>query len=81
MSTHIYHPRIWDADAEDATGPVLVDDCPRCQEHATHPEHSLDHRHRMRLWQLWLGAGPWLSELDLKAANHLYGVVPMKERP
>ena len=34
MSTHSYHP--------DTHTHGLADDCPRCTEHAHHPERSLD---------------------------------------
>ena len=81
MSTHTYHPRIWDPTVGTVDGPVLVDDCPRCQEHAEHPEWSLDGRRRMRLMELWTADGPWLSDLDKKAALRLYGVVPPEQRP
>jgi hypothetical protein len=52
-------------------GPVLVDECPRCQEHAQHPYASLDITRRIRLKKLYDEKGPFLSELDRIAATRM----------
>jgi hypothetical protein len=73
MTSHIYHPRIWSSGYEDA--PVLLDECPRCQEHASHPHQSLDNKHIAKLKKLWETNGPYYSHCDKKAAERLFGVV------
>jgi hypothetical protein len=72
VTTHIYHPRVWDPEEGTVTGPVLVDECPRCQEHAQHPHWSLDLAHLARLRELAVNDGPWLSHLDRIAAERLF---------
>jgi hypothetical protein len=72
VTTHIYHPRVWDPEEGTVTGPVLVDECPRCQEHAQHPHWSLDQAHQARLRALWVSNGPYLSDLDRRAAQRLF---------
>lgn len=42
MTTHIYHP--------DVATHGLVYECPRCQEHALHPQ-FMDPELRMRIWE------------------------------
>jgi len=68
MTAHIYHPEVYDPTFT-PDGPVLSDRCPRCQEHATHPLMSLDAHRLSRLLELADHDGPWLSELDRKAAT------------
>lgn len=58
MTAHIYHP--------DTHEYGLFDECPRCQEHAEHPEWSLDSDNVARLLR-----GDLFSELDRKAAERL----------
>jgi len=70
---HIYHPETWDPKFH-PSGPVLCDACERCQEHAEHPFESLDLDRIKHLKDLGMKDGPWLSNLDYKAAAKLYGV-------
>jgi hypothetical protein len=72
MTTHIYHPRVWNPEEGFVNGPVLCDDCPRCQEHAQNPHWSLDLQHLAALRELWKNDGPWLSECDRIAAERLF---------
>lgn len=58
MTAHIYHPR--------SHTHGLHPDCPRCQEHAAHPEQGLDPVNRARLL-----AGEIHTELDQVAADNL----------
>jgi hypothetical protein len=58
MSTHIFHP--------DTHEHGLASDCPRCIEHAEHPERGLDSDNLERLRQ-----GRIFTPLDKIAAIHL----------
>lgn len=58
MTTHTYH--------EDSHTHGLADGCPRCEEHAEHPERNLDSRNLKRLME-----GKLYTRLDQVAANRL----------
>lgn len=58
MTTHIYH--------EDSHTHGLFPGCPRCQEHAEHPERGLDSENTERLLR-----GDILSTLDRIARENL----------
>lgn len=58
MTTHIYHP--------DSHTHGLCSKCPRCREHAKHPEQSLDQENIDRLMN-----GDILTELDVQAVAQL----------
>jgi hypothetical protein len=58
MTTHSFH--------EDSHTHGLADDCERCQEHAEHPETSLDRANLERLL-----AGEIHTRLDRVAADRL----------
>lgn len=58
MTTHSVHP--------DSHTHGLADDCPRCQEHAEHPERGLDRDNIRRLLR-----GETYTKLDERAAARL----------
>lgn len=58
MTVHSYHP--------DSHTAGLANDCPRCQEHAAHPERGLDSTNLARL-----RAGHTYTALDRAAAQNL----------
>jgi hypothetical protein len=72
MTIHIYHPQVWDPKFHPDGGPVLDDECPRCQEHAEHPEATLDPLHQTKLMDMFVSGGPYLSDLDRRAAGQLW---------
>jgi hypothetical protein len=69
MTAHDYHPR-----ESMKESPVLFDGCPRCEEHAAHPEHTLDISHLIRLRAAW-EAEEYKSKLDKQAAERAFGTV------
>lgn len=54
-ASHIFHP--------DSHTSGLYDACPRCEQHAKHPQESLDSTNLARLRE-----GRVYTELDIKAA-------------
>ena len=58
MTLHTYHP--------DSHSNGLQPGCPRCQEHAEHPERGLDSQNLARL-----RAGVLITSLDRQAARNL----------
>lgn len=79
MSSHIYHP-------EPRVG-ILVDECPRCEEHAERPL-ELGEEMLTALWQLMvrverdpqIARPSYHSAADAKACRALYAVAVFLER-
>lgn len=80
MTAHIHHPHVYDPVFR-PDGPVLDDECERCQEHAAHPLESLDGHRITRLAALATDDGPWLSVLDRVAAREVAKHMRVVETP
>lgn len=72
MSTHSYHPDVWDPDHNTSqSAPVLADGCDRCAEIAKAPAQNLDAARVLELHRRTMARRDQISENDLVAARAL----------